>query len=273
MDNKQINNISKILVIITFVLFIVHIFNLGILLIDNTTLMLIGLLVLALLFPIIKKVTYGPLSMELTEEVKDARKKVDNIHELEDIELEDEFRDIPKEIAAEINSVLKYDSVLALARVRIELEDILKKLIIKKTNSKEINLDMKETIKILEKNKLIDKSYISAIKDVSAICNRAMHEKEVTEKIAKEIVDLGLELIEKLYNDWLTLVIKPKSKKNITDKKREEYMNARYEITTVVPILDKPYMNKYLLTQDELDEFMIDYETYAEFIVEIKKID
>jgi hypothetical protein len=49
-------------------------------------------------------------------------------------------------------------------------------------------------------------------------------------------------------------------------------VSARYRVTTVVPLVEKPIKNTYVFDQDTLDSFLEGYEEYAEFIVAVEKV-
>lgn len=49
-------------------------------------------------------------------------------------------------------------------------------------------------------------------------------------------------------------------------------MEALYEVTTVVPLVEKPYLSKRTLNQEQLDQFLEGYNEFAEFIVEVRKL-
>jgi hypothetical protein len=66
--------------------------------------------------------------------------------------------------------------------------------------------------------------------------------------------------------------LRPIESRVITQEEMEGYMAARYKITTVVPLVDRPTQNTYLLDQDELYSFLEGYEEYAEFLVAIEKL-
>ena len=50
-------------------------------------------------------------------------------------------------------------------------------------------------------------------------------------------------------------------------------MDAKYEVVTVVPLVDNPYRSKRIVNQEELDDLLKGYEEYAEFLVSINKIE
>ncbi len=50
------------------------------------------------------------------------------------------------------------------------------------------------------------------------------------------------------------------------------YRSSEYRVKTIVPYLENPKMNTYLFDQGELDQFLKDYENFAEFIVSVKQV-
>jgi hypothetical protein len=50
-------------------------------------------------------------------------------------------------------------------------------------------------------------------------------------------------------------------------------MNARYQVTTIVPLVDQPRKEVRVVDQEGLDELLEGYHEYAEFIVDVTKID
>lgn len=67
-------------------------------------------------------------------------------------------------------------------------------------------------------------------------------------------------------------ILSPTESRVITQEEVDRYMGARYRVTTVVPLVDKPTQNTYLLDQGELYSFLEGYEEYAEFLVAIEKV-
>jgi hypothetical protein len=59
---------------------------------------------------------------------------------------------------------------------------------------------------------------------------------------------------------------------SITSNECEQLQNARYRLTTVIPIVDKPVRHVYELTQDELDEFFDGYSEFAEFAIGLERL-
>lgn len=49
------------------------------------------------------------------------------------------------------------------------------------------------------------------------------------------------------------------------------YISSKYRVTTIIPFKENPVMNVYLLTKEELNDFLEGYDQYAEFLVSIEQ--
>ena len=49
------------------------------------------------------------------------------------------------------------------------------------------------------------------------------------------------------------------------------YISSKYRVTTIIPFKGNPIMNIYLLTKEELNDFLEGYDQYAEFIVSVEQ--
>ena len=50
------------------------------------------------------------------------------------------------------------------------------------------------------------------------------------------------------------------------------YRSSEYQVKTIIPYLENPKMNTYLFDQNELDQFLKEYATFAEFIISIEQV-
>lgn len=176
-------------------------------------------------------------------------------------------------ISDKIHSVLESDHILALAKLRIEIEKLLSKILILKEKKYQNKLSVGSIIRILEKENSINKSVLEPIKEVISLCNRAIHGVDVREEDAYSIIKTGLDLLDILHMEYYRLLSKPIKETVITENEKVVYDNSKYEVTTVVPLVEKPYTNKYIFTQKQLDQFLEAYQEYGEFLVEIKRIE
>ena len=49
------------------------------------------------------------------------------------------------------------------------------------------------------------------------------------------------------------------------------YMSSKYRVTTIIPFKENPKMNIYLLTKEELNDFLEGYDRYAEFLISVEQ--
>ncbi|MFC2163995.1 hypothetical protein ACFLT2_03225 [Acidobacteriota bacterium] len=59
-------------------------------------------------------------------------------------------------------------------------------------------------------------------------------------------------------------------KRTITQEQLEEYWNGHYEVKIVTPRDENPYMEEFLLDQEELDRFLENYGKQAAIIISIE---
>lgn len=48
------------------------------------------------------------------------------------------------------------------------------------------------------------------------------------------------------------------------------YLSSRYRVTTIIPFKENPVMNVYLLTQEELNDFLKGYNQYAGLLISVE---
>jgi hypothetical protein len=59
--------------------------------------------------------------------------------------------------------------------------------------------------------------------------------------------------------------------KSIGSDEIDIYLSSRYRVTTIIPFKENPVMNIYLLTKEELNDFLEGYDQYAEFLVSVEQ--
>lgn len=263
-------HIPIIIFLIVLVLFILYLFNASFVRIDNTTLLLLVLLLLAPFSESLRKIKFGEFEAEIEpSEVKKIEKEVNEIEKEENKGVSGDKNNIIDEMYA----ILENDHILALAKLRMELEKILNKIVFTKEKSLNVRRGQFAQLRYIEKNNLLDKKYIAPIKDVLSICNRAIHGEDVSKRTAENIVEIGSNLLNQLQFEFSSLLIKPTNSEQILPKRRDEYMNTQYKVKTVIPYTENPVKNEYIFTQEELDNFLDNYNEFAEFLVEIKQLE
>lgn len=259
---------EKIIILIfclnVLILFL-HLFNVAFILIDNTTILLMVLVILTPFASHIRKIKWGDFEAELLE--KDIKKLEEKV---EEIKPDQEISERTDNLATELQELAEKDSVLALAKLRIEIEVRLKRLFTFSKN--EYNHGIRTMVQVLTATGVISNRIRNMILEITSILNRAVHGDISTEAKIDIVLDVGVKIIDELDNTFYEKVIKPTSEKKLSKKELKEYMDAAYEVTSVVPLVEGPHINKRILNQEQLDLFLDGYDEYAEFLVSIKKI-
>ena len=67
-------------------------------------------------------------------------------------------------------------------------------------------------------------------------------------------------------------ILKPVEKTVINPQDVERHRSAKYKVRTIIPLVEKPTQNTYLLDQEDMDFFLDHYTEYAEFIISIEQV-
>lgn len=249
-------------------LLVVHLIYPQLLLIDWATVTLIVLLILIPYSPFIKKLSFGAFEAELQPQIKQVREEIQNL-------LTKEEKEVPnrtEHTSNKLYSLLEEDYKLALAKLRMDLEDILRKIVSFKDVDVRPNLTLHHMLQVLQRSGELDRDIISSIKRVLNVCNEAIHGIRVKKRDAAEVLDLGLIVLNYLYDYYFQEIVEPLRKTKIAEDELRKYQEQKYRVTTVVPLVEKPYMNERILNQAQLDQFLEGYEEYGEFLVNIEEV-
>lgn len=221
----------------------------------------------------VKKIKFGDFEAEIdSEEVKKIKANAEK-----NIESKPVAEENRPEIYATTDAIKKLadsDPVIALAKIRIELEKVLGRL------AGSSSIDMKGVTLGSLVNRLSNEEVISShigrsLREVISICNRAVHGESIAENDAATIVEIGCELLESLFwevRDQSTsgTVI---SEEIITNEVYEEHFyKTKYRLTSIVPLVENPKRIVRELNQNQLDDYLEGYHEYAEFIIELVEI-
>lgn len=99
----------------------------------------------------------------------------------------------------DIKEIFKKDHILALAKIRMDLDKSLLQLSSEPEKISHMSL-RRIAVKLADQN-LIDKSYIPAIHDIATVCNQAIHGKEIDNRSAEIIIDIGTDVITYLRSE------------------------------------------------------------------------
>lgn len=268
-----IKNLWWVTFIFALTLLVFHSFNIATLSVDSTSILLLLIMLISPFVAAIKKIKFGEFEAEIDpKEIQ--RIKTEAEKNIDFSPQESNKQPVANKTAEAINEIAASDTVLALAKIRIEIEKILQQ--IAKTSSIETTrLTLGALVKKLSTQEIITIGVASALLEVVAICNRAIHGEAISEDSANTIIGLGVELIEDL--QWLykqQAVMAPVTTEEIIsmDEVGEYYEKKKYRLTSIIPLTNNPKKVIRELTQEQLEEVLENYNEYAEFIVELTEI-
>lgn len=258
---------------IALVLLIDHSFKIVNLTIDTISVLLLVVMLLSPFIAAIKKIKFGDFEAEIDiDEIRKIKSETEKtLNETQ------EDREESLEIYATsdaIKALAESDPVIALAKIRIELEKILGQLA--HFNSITVKgFALGALVNQLTNQEIVSHDIGKALREVIALCNRAIHGEAISEEGARTIVDVGVELLEELY--WLARKQASTGsivhEEIITPHESDEYYNKKkYRLTSITPYVENPKRVVRELTQEQLDEVLDGYRDYAEFIVELVEI-
>lgn len=236
--------------------------------VDSITLWLLGLLSIIPFVELIRKIKIGEFEAEI------GRDEIAKVQAKASVELTAAPDDEDEEPEERIRELLREDPRLALAKVRIELEEALKRLYAT-TAEAEPNwrrLSLSRLVDGLVRKEILNSSIAATLRDVITLANRAVHGERVEAAAAEELALLGVRLVYELQQLHEERILKPVEKTVINPQDVEQYRSAKYKVITIIPLVDKPTKNTYLLAQDDLDFFLDHYTEYAEFIINIERV-
>jgi hypothetical protein len=253
----------------------VHSLGVRVIMVDTTSLFLVGFLLLCPWLAALKRIKIGDFEAEIDPaEVK--RLTADISKALP--ELKQEPTPMPLGASAAVEAVRQLavsDPVLALAKLRIELERTLRRLHGRTSQSASSprNVSLGRIIQDLAAHQALPQDLAVSIRDVVAICNRAIHGEEIRSQDALAIAETGGELLEgleQLAREYAAT--HPQAREVISKADVEAYRGARYRQTTVIPYVDNAQRLTYVLSHEELEEFFDGYSEFGEFVVGIERL-
>lgn len=251
---------------IALALLVAHSFAIAQIKVDNTSLALIAVILISPFMSSLKKVKVGDL-FEAEIDPKEVQKVKDEV----EIRVASDNPPTEPETVTNIRVLAETDHILALAKLRIELEKLLTRIYRIADNSRadSRHLSLGKLVYELTLREVLPKDISGPIKEVIFLCNRAVHGENVRKQDAKSIVDTGISLLVYLNKFTLGLVAEPLDTHKISPDELRKYKKGRYRVVTVIPYSDAPVKNFRALTQDELDELIAGYNEFGEFIIEI----
>lgn len=258
-----------VLMVVTGALLVAHVFKWSFIQVDAVTLTLIGILLIAPFTDLVTRIKWGDFEAEIgRDEVAKAQAQVS-------VEVPVSRESDDDSYERRIRELLAEDPRLALARIRMDIEESLRRLYTSTVNADvdARRMSLGKYVDGLVAEEVLSASVASALRDVIALANRAVHGQPFEPGAANDLAILGVRLVEELQFIWSEHVVKPLIRVSITPAELEAYRNARYRVESVIPVVGEPVHNTYELDQEGLDELLEGYNEYAEFIVSVAPVD
>lgn len=253
---------------LAFALLVTHTFGWGDLRVDTTTILLLVVIVLAPLSELVKKIKIGDFEAEIgSREVA----KISESLKVSDIGEPDK----PGPVQSDIQKLVEADPQLGMAKLRIELERLIK-IIYFRVEQPEFDIDKAPPTRLL--NELTEKRVIpvalqSSVRDVLSLANRAIHGQSIKTQDAENLANLGVKVITELRRIFRALPGEAVEKRPISKQEEKRYSGAKYKVTAITPYADEPYLSTYILDKEGMDELLNGYHEYAQYIVGVEVFD
>jgi hypothetical protein len=258
-------------------LLVVHSLSVQGIVVDNTSLILLLIVLASPFIAAIKRIKIGEFEAEIQpSEVKQVAKQVQAA--LPAPAPDEAPPRSAYDTGAAILELVETDPVVALAKLRIEFETRLRRLFDRvagtSAGGRARVISLGRLVRELVAREVFDRDFGSSLLDVIGICNRAIHGEDIRDVDARQIAESGTELLDVLERTVRTFaVLHPIRTSIISNAERDSFETARFRLTTIVPLVDKPERREYELSQQELDEFFDSYSEFAEFVIKVERID
>ena len=268
-----VSNVWWITLLLGLIMLVTHALSFDVVKVDNISIILLLVIALSPFISAITKIRFGDFEAEI--DPKEIQKIKDEVSaQVTDSNKSGETPEIESTINA-IRELVNSDPILALAKLRIELEKVLNKLfrMTHTGNQQRRPMSAGQLVNSLSTTEVLPKNIAQSVRQVISICNRAIHGEEIRQEDAKSVVEVGTSLLSELAFYVSDLVLKPIESAEIDQSVVNEFMSAQYRVTTIVPLVDQPKKEVRIVDQEGLDELIEGYNEYAEFIVDLRKVD
>ena len=267
-----VSHVWWITLLLALAMLIAHTVSLDIVKVDNISIILLVVILLSPFAPAITKIKIGEFEAEVNpEEVRRIKDKVSA--QVKETDKPTEIPRVEYSIGS-IKSLVGSDPVLALAKLRIELEKILNRLYrITHRDEQRRFLSAGQLVHKLVNAEILPVDVAASTREVISICNRAIHGEDIRQQDAESVVEVGGILLRDLSFISSEYSLEPIKSAQIDQGTVNEFQNAKYQVTTIVPLVNAPCKNIRIVDQEGLDELLAGYNDYAEFVVEVTKVD
>jgi len=268
------HNVSCIVFLIAMMLLVGHVMGWKEITVDTTTLLLLALILVSPFIAQVRKIKVGEVEAEIApNEVEKVKAEVDK--RLGPVEIREAITPEVRSVGESLLDLLDRDHVLALAKLRMELERALIRLDLLATPSprERQHAGLSRVVRDLVRSAVLPAQLSGPLREVLLLCNRAIHGEYVRPSDAGSIVDIGVRILEEIGSISEEFIVKPTETQPLSPADFSAYMDAKYRVTTVVPLVENPVRNVRILDQEGIDMLLEGYDEYAEFLVSIERIE
>jgi hypothetical protein len=189
---KLVRASQIVVTIVAFALLVSHVFKCGAVRVDGVTLALLGILLITPLVDLIRRVKWGDFEAEIgrAEWARKARSPLKSPHR----------RTENRAYEQRLRELLREDPRLALARVRMDLEESLRRLYMAtvEANPDVRRMSLGKYVDGLVRANVLTVPMAGALRDVIGLANRAVHGEAVDPIAASDLAVAGARLIGEL---------------------------------------------------------------------------
>jgi len=226
-----VNSLWWLTLCLAIFLLIAHTFLFENINVDNISVTLLVVIFLSPFISSIRKIKFGDFEAEI--DPKEVRKIKEGVEaQLADMPTKQEEVFISN-LSNQIIELANNDIVLALAKLRIEIERIIFRL------HSALNIQVKvkgrysltKMISDLTQRELVPSEVYGSLRQVISICNRAVHGEEIRSQDAKMIIEAGVDLLKILYSVYPDIIAAHVIEEiPIRNDELENLRNSKYKV-------------------------------------------
>ena len=273
MRESIVKNVWWVAFILAIFLLITHSLKLFEINVDSTSILLLVLILISPYVNSFTKIKYGDFEAEIThDEVQ--KIKTESLDSVSNSNIEYDPSNEIYETIKSIRELSENDHIIALAKLRIELEKTLKRYV-RLSLSKVKSSSISTMISDLQNSEIITVKKAKSLREITSICNRALHGEHISIESAKTIIDVGTQMMDDIY--W-EIELGSASGNIVSEEEIEPFdyetlfYEKKYRLTSIVPLVEIPRKIVRELTQEQLDNLLDGYNEYAEFIISLEEV-
>lgn len=279
------DDLPRVVALVAAIVFVDHVFDFGFMSIDWLG---IGLLVLIGFAPYLshlRKLALGEFEVELGSEIERVEKKQKSREQAEDdqesieddseadhTESENGYHPRDQKMRKRLISRIDDSPSIAVSEVRSTIARYLN--LIAEANGIDVDYQDDELLALrLMTTGNLDQSSGEFAVEVLDLCDDALKGPAVSPKDAEKIVELGVDVVSQLRTIYHRNIMDPIEQEVISREESQSYRDGKYRVKTVIPLLEEPKMVVRELDQAGINALLEGYHEFAEFIVDVEKIE